>query len=438
MPGNAPNNVRPVGTKPIWQLMSGSSVCPGAVISYLNSTAWVSEGNTPWMTLYEYTTGRVPPTNLGSLRVFLSGSYGDVVSSSGYTSVPLGWSDQALSYFTSSYEFTVNKAGTSYAVAPQDFPSSSYTSDQVAGPFTVGATLYGSLQCLMQDIHLYYGLTTANTTQRQGLYISAISGSPPLSFEPIAQTPIEIFEGDIWMYTGSVDSFNNYWASSLYIGERDISGSTHAARVATTRVGESSSLQLFNRLATGDRPTGSVLAVNSVVVDEWLYTYNSPSASGAGWVNLSWGGGLYMPDSGTVAVYGAGKDFLVPSGNLYINRDIYATGSVYLASGNVYLESGALRINTGSLQLYDTNAYVYLSGVSASLLISGTQASAYLRGSPVMNIITGSTLPTALSPQPRDATLYVKTNESRVFVRISGSWIEFSGDAPAVMDGGSY
>lgn len=439
-PGDAASQFVAVGTAPVWQLMSGSGgILSAPEIVALSASNWASEGTPPLMELYQYAMGFPAPVNGAAIRYFLTGSSGVYVDTLkdafGFSSMSLACVDFAQAYFAPVLNFVANKSGSNYAVAPINFPSSIFVSDQPAGPFAVFATVHGALSASISSIVLNYGTTSATSSNRVGLFVPAVSGSPPVSFEPIAQQPVEIFEGDVWFYTGSVARSG---ASSFYLGEKTVSGSVLIAKVLTTRASESASAQLFSRLSAGDRPTGSVLAVNSVVVDEWFYTYNSSDVSGAGWQNLSWGGGIYMPDSSSVAVYGSGKDFRIPSGNFIVSKDIIATGSVYMMSGSISLITGSISIITGSVSLSDPSGTVNLTGDAAALIISGSQARAFLRGWPIVNVASGTIAPTSLVPQPSNGTLYVKQNTAQAFIRISGSWIEFAGNAPAVVDGGTY
>jgi hypothetical protein len=187
----------------------------------------------------------------------------------------------------------------------------------------------------------------------------------------------------------------------------------------TSRDDEVSIDQIVSRFTSSDAPTDLRIGANAVVIDNFFVTVNSASLSGTLVRNATWGGGLFMPDADTVAVFGTDKDFLVPSGAILVER------------GNLTVLSGSAQITSGNIILH---------GDSASFNISGSSISASLRGQPIASVLTGSISSESLSPIPIDGTIYVNTGSSvpAVSIRASGTFFDLDVDEPATVDGGFF
>ena len=257
---------------------------------------------------------------------------------------------------------------------------------------------------------LYYAFTSASA-QRKGLYLSAVSGSPPISLEPRSGSPDYLLEGDIWYeQSGSAGDGN------LFVAEKDAEGTASAHRFVTAREGETVQ-QIINRFGTSDAPTDLRVGANAVVVNGHFVTINSESLSGSLIWNASWSGGLAMLDANTIVISGSDKNFLVPSGSASIER------------GDFVVQSGSIEVYSGNM---------VIKGDSASFDISGSSISASLQGNPIMSILTGSINSGSLSPVPIDGTLYVNTSSLEKSLRASGTYFDLDFTAPSVVDGGSY
>lgn len=441
-PGNISNPTTPIGTPPVWQLMSGSAIpINSASLATLLSTNWATEGGPPYVTLYDLSPFFDPPTPAGvALRMFPSGAGGPSVDRPvdvfGYSSASMRCTDPLLAYFEVESLFGMTQPGDNFGLAPSVFPAQVFTNDPMVGPIAVGTILTGSLNVSLNLITLHYATTdtSGNAATRRGLIIGGISGSPNLALEPVATDPVEVLPGDIWMRSGSAGG------SNLFYGDQTASGSRYTARVLSHREGESFAA-VVARFATGDRPSGSVLSVNSIVVDQWLSTVNSSQMSGSGWRNESWGGGIYMPNSGTVAIWSSGTlpmDFLVPSGSMYVAQNLSVdSGSIFVNSGSIVVASGSIIISSGSIDLTDPTGVVAISG---SLEISGSNAQARLRGADIIAVMVSNINSGSLIPVPRPGTLYINTGSipSQISLRTSGSWLDFSLTAPTLVDGGTY
>lgn len=260
----------------------------------------------------------------------------------------------------------------------------------------------------------YFAYTSASSA-RQGLYLSGVSGSPQLSLEPRSGSPSFLLPGDIWYESASAANGN------LFIAEKSLAqGVVVAHRFLVAREDEVTIDQVVARFTSSDVPTDLVVGMNAVVIDNFFVTVNSIAVSGALVRNDTWGGGLFMPNSGTVAISGSFMNFLVPSGNMTVTK------------GNVVVTSGTVLISSGNLFLRGAGA------ASTIFSISGSRVTASLQGNPIVSVLTGSILSSSLSPVPLDGTFYVNTASKAISVRASGTYFDLSVDAPSLVDGGTY
>ena len=259
----------------------------------------------------------------------------------------------------------------------------------------------------------FFFAETSASAQRKGVFLSAISGSPHMALVPRSGPPDFLLEGDFWFEeSGSTGDGN------LYVAERSTAGGLIVIhRIVTTRDDETTIDQIVTRFGTSDAPTDLRIGANAVVIDNFYVTINSASNSGTLVRNDDWGGGLHMPDIDTVAVFGADKDFLVPS-------------------GSVLVEVGSFTILSGSLQV--TSGNIILHGDSSSFNISGSSISASLQGNPIASVLTGSVSSQSLSPIPIDGTIYVNTASLDVSIRASGTFFDLDVDVPDEVDGGFF
>jgi hypothetical protein len=238
----------------------------------------------------------------------------------------------------------------------------------------------------------------------------------------------------MWFVSSSVDG-----NSHLNVGDYSPYTASITSRVVTLRLNETTQ-SVITRFTSSDRPSGSVLAANSVIADNWFITANSPDYSGSGIKNVTWGGGIYMPDSGTVAIYGA-KNFLVPSGNVTVSQSMtIQSGGLLVNNGTVVINSGTLTIFTGSLLLNSPSGTFTVSGTKATLNITGSSADARLRGVPITTVMIGSVDSGSVSPVPRDGTIYINSGSvpETISIRINSTWLNFSVVTPTSVDNGTY
>lgn len=256
-----------------------------------------------------------------------------------------------------------------------------------------------------------HALTSASHA-REGLFLSAVSGSPHISLEPRSGGPDFLLEGDLWYETGS--SAN----SNLFLGERSaVSNTIVVHRFVTTRNDQTTIDQVVLRFAGSDAPTDVVLGANAVVIDNFFVTVNANGVSGSLIRNATWNGGFFMPNSASVAVSGTNMTFTVPSGAFIV-------------------ESGSITVASGTLSVFSGN--IFLTGPNVQFSISGSNVTASLRGNPIVSVQTGSVNSASLSPVPLNGTIYVNTASREVSVRAGGSYFELDVDAPDLVDGGSY
>lgn len=448
--GNASNRNYPFGSQPQWQLMSGSTFpASSASISDLYNGEWSgSVSGSPWVGLYEFDPFvYFPPLTSGSVfRLFPSGSGGPFVdtipSASGFSSASLICVDPFLALFEPEIPLGISAAGSSFGIAPRPFATQSFSNDPfMDGPITVGVESFGSLTGSLTNLNIHYSIVpvTASVSVRRGLVVNASSGSPQLTLEPVDRNPTTPLPGDVWFRTGSVANQGN---PNFFFADTDVSGTIRIHRVVASRLNEPSQ-SVIARFGTTDAPSGSVLAINTLVVDDWLITVNSSQESGSGWRNATWNGGIHMPNSGTVGVWspaGQTMNFLVPSGTLTTPSASITSGSLIVESGSAIVSSGSITITTGSLVLDSPTALVDLSGSNVVFNISGSNADAIIRGLSVVAVQVGGVTASLLTPPPRSGTLYINTGSGapQIHLRISGSWLPFDLTAPSFVDGGRF
>ncbi len=249
-----------------------------------------------------------------------------------------------------------------------------------------------------------YAFTSASVA-REGLYMSAISGSPPISLEPGEGPPTVLLEGDIWYEASGTTSDGN-----LYIADTRISdGAVIINRFMTVRDDEPDIASVVSRWSTANAPVDIYIGANAVITDEGFVTVNTTGSSGALIYNETWGGGFYMPDSSTISLYGS-QNLLIP------------TGTIQIDSGTLYVYSGSILMN-GPGSVFD---------------ISGSNITATILGNPIVSVLTGSVATSSLSPLPIDGTFYVNTGSDSVALKADGTFYSFGGGLPEVVDGGTY
>lgn len=260
---------------------------------------------------------------------------------------------------------------------------------------------------------------------RKGLLIESLSAqpnetvaeSPHMSLEPgDFQSSLQL-AGDMWFASGVLPV-----KPGLKMVDSAVSGVLYTGSFLTARATESLA-ELVTRFGTIDAPTQSYLGLNVVVVDEGFVTVNS---GGIGPLvrNDIWGGGFFMPDSTSVALYGAGKDFLVPSGN-------------FSALTDLEIISGSLNVFSGS---------ILIQGNSSRLEISGTSASFFLNNQPVASVTVSNVRVDQITNLPAlpDGIIYLTpsastSNLDEAFFRASGTWAKLvSQSFDDVLDGGFF
>ena len=426
-----------ISTQPIWQLMSGSIFpAPAGVVQYLISSSWAAEGGVPFITAFEFET-ETPPVNGGVIRLFSGSTRIDATPNiNGFTTASLGLTDLANAFFTTIYPMGFNLSGSNYAITAATFSNPAFNITYQIGPIVVGGIPSASLEfgILSASITYDYIESSSYTGMRQGLAINAFTGSPQLSFQPVSTNPTNVFPGDVWFLSSSVDG-----NSHLNVGDYSVFTASITSRVVTMRQNETTQ-SVITRFTSSDRPSGSVLAVNSVVTDNWFITANSPDYSGSGIKNVTWGGGIHMSNSGTVAIWGQ-KNFLVPSGTVTISQSMtIQSGGLIVNNGTVVVNSGTFIIGTGSLLLNSPSGTFTVSGANALLNLTGSNADARLRGVPITAVMIGTTASGSLSPVPRNGTIYINSGSTpeQISIRLNNTWLNFSVVTPDVVDNGEY
>lgn len=290
------------------------------------------------------------------------------------------------------------------------------------------------LEYSLDNINFYYGLA-ATTESREGLMINASSGSPQMSLMPQTESFLSNpIPGDVWFglnVTSSRFMFADEMGTTA-VHNHQVLGAIQGASISSS---ESDYTQ-------GRGPSGSVLGVNSSVVDRW---YVGVGAQNIGFKNLAWDGGLHMSDSGTVSVYGVGKSFIVPRGRVRVSRDMIVLGGLTQLSGLLLntgfaSNAGLLRIMTGSLYI---SGSMIVRGTNA-LIRMGESASMFVNGAAASNVfLTGST--PNLPSQSFDGSWYLYSGSgisgsSTAFTFISGTWYTLlsSSDYYQLIDGGRF
>ena len=270
-----------------------------------------------------------------------------------------------------------------------------------------------------------YGDPLEQSGSRRGLLITSLSSqpsetfaeSPHMSFEPgDFESPTKL-AGDLWFASGVLPL-----APGLKMIDSAVSGALYTGSFLTARATESL-VELATRFGTTDAPINKFLGLNALVVNEGFVTVNSASVSGALVRNDTWGGGFFMPDIGAVAVFGIGKEFLVPSGN-------------FTSLTGLEVISGSLNVFTGS---------ILIRGDAARLEISGQSASMYLNNQLVASV-TVSNVPVDLvanTPALFDGVIYLTpsastSNLEEAFIRASGSWVKLVSQSFDTLDGGFF
>ena len=417
--------------------MSGSTFpAPAGVVQYLISNSFATEGGIPFIRAFEFET-ETPPVNGGVIRLFSGSTKIDATPDiNGFTTASLTLTDLANAFFTTIHPFGFDKFGTTYAITAATFSNAAFNVTYQIGPIVVSNTPSASLEFGILSASLTYDYieSSSYTGMRQGLAVNAFTGSPQLSFQPVATNPTNVFPGDVWFISSSLDG-----NSHLNVGDYSVFTASITSRVVTIRQNETTQ-SVITRFTSSDRPSGSVLAVNSIVADNWFITANSPDYSGSGIKNATWGGGIYMSNSGTVAIWGQ-KNFLVPSGTTTISHSMtIQSGGLIVNNGTVVVNSGTFIIGTGSLLLNSPSGTFTISGANALLNLTGSNADARLRGVPITAVMIGTTASGSLSPVPRNGTIYINSGSTpeQISIRLNNTWLNFSVVTPDVVDNGEY
>lgn len=270
-----------------------------------------------------------------------------------------------------------------------------------------------------------YGDSLEASGSRRGMLITSLSSQPSETFAESPHMSFEVadFEsalklpGDLWFASGVLSI-----APGLKMIDSAVSGALYTGSFLTARATESR-LELAIRFGTADAPINKFLGLRAVVVNEGFITVNSASVSGALVRNDTWGGGFFMPDFGTVAVFGTNKEFLVPSGN-------------FTSLTGLELISGSLNVFTGS---------ILISGDGVRLEISGQSSSMYINNQLVASVTVSNVRvdQAANTPALFDGVIFLTpsastSNLDEAFIRSSGSWVKLVSQSFDVLDGGFF
>jgi hypothetical protein len=451
--GNAYGLDFPFTPTPIYQLMSGSLAADSLLVQTLVSASWSGEGglDVTRLTLYDATASTLAPADGAVIKVWNQGYFNNFDDTSslspdvnGFTSISMVINDLENAWFTPYTEFGATNTGSYYIGFKSAFPSQSNPSSP---PTFVGVRVpgRGSFTGSLVNVVYQYALTDATVT-RYGVIVNAYTGSPQLSLEPVAAHPTQPVQGDIWFAQNLPASGTT---SGLFYYDL-ISGSGPTAigrrhKVVTTREDLLTTQSLIDLYFTNNRPSGTYVAVSGLAASDWIVTIGQTgSYANAGWLNFTWQGGIWMQDSGTVAVFGSGKNFAVPSGSLSSSLGIFINqGGIRIVSGNLLLNTGSI-LMTGSVNIMSGGLTVesgnlIISGNTANFVISGSGATATIRGNNILNVIVSGASSESLVPQPPNGTLFVNTSNFLVSVRENNTWYMItSGGLDTILDGGSY
>lgn len=260
---------------------------------------------------------------------------------------------------------------------------------------------------------------------RKGLLITSLSAqpsesvaeSPHMSLDPSSfQSDIKI-QGDLYYVLAGVPV-----KAGLKIIDVGAFGQLYTGSFLSVRPTESLN-QLINRFTSSDVPTGSWLGLNAVITNEGFITVNTPSQSGSLIRNATWGAGFFMSDSGTIAVFGDNKDFLIPSGNI-------------TSLNGLEILSGSLNVFSGSILIQGDGVRLEISGLSASAHIIGQLWSSVTVSNVPIDKVVGS-------PGLPDGVLYLTPSAStseleEAHIRVSGTWVPIISQSFDIIDGGFF
>lgn len=226
-------------------------------------------------------------------------------------------------------------------------------------------------RAIISDIELNYGTTTALTGSRWGLMVnrtpsSSLSSSAQLSIEPNIPASMDSYVGDIW--------FAPYQSGS---GLRFTDLDSFGNKIELRALGGYDNVPLAETIYP-IQPQPRHLLVNGVFADNWFYTLNSYYFSGAGITNYNYGSGIYMFDSGTVAVFGPNQHFKIPSGSLRVNGNLMIYSASFDHIFQMVATTASIVLYSGSLSSLKFN----VQGASSSIFIGGASSSAYLNYRP--------------------------------------------------------
>jgi len=438
--GNAFNINYPFQPRPLWRLMSGSTTASVSDIQNIQSSSWEGYGF-PAVFLFESASFNAPG-NGAVIKFYPSGFPGPSATltpdSGGFSSMSVVLVDIFEATFEPQYDFGATIEGiynlNLYKPTwPAQFSQSS-AADQVA----VKRSGRGSFTASITAVSYSYAVTDVSASARRGLIVNAFTGSPQLSIEPVGSHPSYVLPGDIW-FASSGSGRPSGW----YFGDTNANGVVTRRRVIGLREDDINTGSIINRFLT-DPPSQSYLALNAVATDQWFLSVGpTGSNQNSGWRNVTWGGGIWMLNANTVAVFGPSMSFYVPSGAISASAGaLFETGPVRIASGNLFV-SGAI-FATGSVTLFSsslniTSGNLIVSGDAAQFIVSGTNASIRLQGKNVLTVIVSGTSSQSVSPPPANGTMFVDTTNFFVSIYENNQWwLVSSGSIAGPVDGGFW
>lgn len=295
---------------------------------------------------------------------------------------------------------------------------------------TITYEFRNGLEFDLTGITFFYGLA-ATTHSRYGTIVNNPTGglNAQITLLPQNETFFDSpIYGDMWMGEGGGWKYQ----------DRGATGALYTAIILGSR--QSSISASAARYAANDGPQNVHVGTSLVAVDRW-FASAIPSGS-TGIRNWTWDGGIHMPRSGAVAIYGANKLFRVPSGSVRVLRDVHVSsldalqGSIRTSAVNpsrLQLYSGSVRIS-GSFRVQGTSTLLYFPE-SGSARVNGAQFSTF-------QLVSGShnSLFDAF-----DATWYVYSgggafDSNFAYVRAGTEWVTIlSGSTSySLIDGGVF
>jgi hypothetical protein len=300
-----------------------------------------------------------------------------------------------------------------YSVQIHEIGSSSVTLSKSGSSILMGWSVYttthpglidrllyqynGAFRVEIETVNVYFGFTTASG-ERTGLMVNKATGSPALTLEPLySPISVPLYRGDVWYESGSI-RFMDFDRLNVVVSE-----SALAARHGYS-IGE-----IAPTYYSGGMQMGKVVGAPRIYTDQWYVT----SYGTTGIKNDSWNGGIHMPNSGTVSVWGSHK-FQIPYGSGS------AEGITFYGANNQVHTSIGLFGNVGIIGSLFTRV-INFSGSSVNLNITGLSASAMINNAPMTTLrdLSGDVVTSSVA---YNGEFYLFRDTGSMYIRANNNW----------------